>query len=43
MMKIGLLLFTAPLFRALGRHNSKELLLLVGWGGVGGGGAKVQG
>lgn len=34
MMKIGLLLFTAPflsrLFRALGRHNSKELLLLVG-------------
>lgn len=37
MMKIGLLLFTAPflsrLFRALGRHNSKELLLLVGGGG----------
>lgn len=34
MMKIGLLLVTAPflsrLFRALGRHNSKELLLLVG-------------
>lgn len=36
MMKIGLLLVTAPflsrLFRALGRHNSKELLLLVGGG-----------